>query len=336
LQAIAPDVALLASVDKGDYVRHKYVMRTTPYSLMPFYLLMPKHVPRPLPVMLALSGHGYGVADIVGLWEDGSERRTPSGYHNDFAVALCRAGFAVAAPEISCFGERQTDFSYLDSVNGQPTPGTCHHSAMLAMHLGLTVPGIRVHDGLLTLGGGRLRLLLRCYAAPWGESPDGTVPAALRVDLVPQHEADVRPASEFAAVLETPRVRTIEDSGQILTSLAFETLVGPGEVLLIVPEVPTAEWRGASSADSTNTETPSGEVPSAREGDTGPLALDKPAPPLPPERIEFGAGPKPPRPKTVGEWILTDASDISDATRRLVVVIDPILPAEFRLLTPMR
>jgi dienelactone hydrolase len=148
LQTVAPDVALLASVDKGDYVRHKYVMRTTPYSLMPFYLLMPKHVPGPLPVMLALSGHGYGVADIVGLWEDGSERRTASGYHNDFAVALCRAGFAVAAPEISCFGERQTDFSYLDTVNGQPTPGTCHHSAMLAMHLGLTVPGIRVHDGL--------------------------------------------------------------------------------------------------------------------------------------------------------------------------------------------
>jgi hypothetical protein len=148
LQAVAPDVALLASVDKGDYVRHKYVMRTTPYSLMPFYLLIPKHVAGPLPVMLALSGHGYGVADIVGLWEDGSERRTASGYHNDFAVALCRASFAVAAPEISCFGERQTDFSYLDTVNGQPTPGTCHHSAMLAFHLGLTVPGIRVHDGL--------------------------------------------------------------------------------------------------------------------------------------------------------------------------------------------
>lgn len=206
----------------------------------------------------------------------------------------------------------------------------------IAVGAALPDPGVvRVHDGLLTLGGGRLRLLLRCYAAPWGESPDGTVPAALRVDLVPQHDADQRPTSEFAAVLDAPRVRTIEDSGQILTSLAFEALVGPGEVLLIVPEVPGAVWRG-SSADGTNADPGPGDGPSERLGDPGPLALDKPPPPLPPERIEFGAGPKPPRPKTVGEWILTDASDISDATRRLIVVIDPILPREFRLLTPMR
>jgi hypothetical protein len=38
----------------------------------------------------------------------------------------------------------------------------------------------------------------------------------------------------------------------------------------------------------------------------------------------------------VGEWILTDASDLSDASRRLILVIDPILPPEFRLLAPAR
>jgi hypothetical protein len=208
----------------------------------------------------------------------------------------------------------------------------------IAMGSPLPDPGVvRVHDGLLTLDGGRLRLLLRCYAAPWGESPDGTVPAALRVDLVPQHETENRPKSEFAAVLEAPRVRTIEDAGQILTSLAFESLVGPGDVLLIVPEAPNAVWRGSpSDLDVESPGANASETPAEPVGDPGPLALDKPAPPLPPERIEFGAGPKPPRPKTVGEWILTDASDLSDATRRLIVVIDPILPAEFRLLTPLR
>ena len=41
---------------------------------MPFYLLLPKDLTRPLPVVLALHGHGYGVKDIVGLWEDGRER----------------------------------------------------------------------------------------------------------------------------------------------------------------------------------------------------------------------------------------------------------------------
>ena len=151
LGAFAPaplECSQIAEVDKGDYVRSKFILRTGPHTIMPWYLLIPKGARRPLPGVLALHGHGYGVADIVGLWEDGSERTTASGYHNDFAVALCRYGFAVAAPEISCFGERQNDYRHLDTVNGQPVPSTCAHTAMLALHMGTSVAGMRVHDAL--------------------------------------------------------------------------------------------------------------------------------------------------------------------------------------------
>ena len=134
-------------VDCGDYVREKVLLRTGPLTVMPVYLLIPKRSRRPLPAVVAFHGHGYGVKDIVGLWEDGSERRTPDGYHKDFAVALCRRGFAVAAPEISGFGERQTDFSGLDTVLGQGAPTTCTHASMLAFHLGGSVVGMRVWDG---------------------------------------------------------------------------------------------------------------------------------------------------------------------------------------------
>jgi len=146
--ASSPRARVLDEVDKGDYVRQKLILHTGPDTLMPVYLLLPKNGAEPLPIVLAFHGHGYGVKDIVGLWEDGRERYTPDGYHKDFAVALCRAGFAVAAPEISCFGERQTDFSYLNTVIGQPIPATCTHSAMLAFHLGLSLVGLRVHDGM--------------------------------------------------------------------------------------------------------------------------------------------------------------------------------------------
>ncbi len=139
---------LIESVDKGDYIREKLVIQTGPNIYMPFYLLLPRAITHPLPVVMAFNGHGYGVKDIVGLWEDGQERDTPDGYQKDFAVELCRAGFAVAAPEISCFGERQSDFSYLDTEFGQEIPSTCTHSAMLAIHLGGTVLGMRVHDGM--------------------------------------------------------------------------------------------------------------------------------------------------------------------------------------------
>lgn len=136
----------LESVDKGDYFREKWLLRTWKDALMPFYLLIPKKGRAPYPVVLALHGHGYGVKDIVGLWEDGQERDTPEGYHKDFGVALCRRGFMVAAPEISCFGERQTDFSYLNSTIGQLEPDTCTHTAALSLHLGGSVAALRTHD----------------------------------------------------------------------------------------------------------------------------------------------------------------------------------------------
>lgn len=137
----------IETVDRGEYVREKILIRTSRKSSMTIYLLIPKRGSRPLPVVIAFHGHGYGVKDVVGLWEDGQERDTPDGYHKDFGVALCRRGFAVAAPEISCFGERQTDFSYLNSRLGQSAPSTCTHTAMLAFHLGGSVVGLRVHDG---------------------------------------------------------------------------------------------------------------------------------------------------------------------------------------------
>lgn len=138
----------IEEVDKGDYIRQKWLLPTLPGALMPFYLLIPKGHKTPLPAVVAFHGHGYGVKEIVGLWEDGQERDTPEGYQADFGVALCRRGFVVAAPEISCFGERQTDFSYINTVIHQPVPSaTCEHTAHLALHLGGSTVGLRVLDG---------------------------------------------------------------------------------------------------------------------------------------------------------------------------------------------
>ncbi len=145
-QPVGLNPELLEVVDCGDYLRQKILLRTAREIRMPVYLLLPKNAQPPYPVVLAFHGHGYGVKDIVGLWEDGQERHIPEGYHKDFGVALCRRGFAVAAPEISCFGERQTDFSYLNTAIGAPVPTTCDHTAKLAFHLGGSVVGLRAFD----------------------------------------------------------------------------------------------------------------------------------------------------------------------------------------------
>ena len=130
-------------VDRGDYVRYKIVIRTTSWTHMPMYVLVPKGRRRPGPVVMALHGHGYGVKDIVGLWEDGSERYTPSGYHKDFGCALAMHGFVVIAPEISCFGERTRNYDHLPPNHA---PSTCHHVATYAAMLGGSALGLRVWD----------------------------------------------------------------------------------------------------------------------------------------------------------------------------------------------
>lgn len=137
----------IETVERGDHTREKWLLQTWDGALMPVYLLIPKTGRPPYPTLVAFHGHGYGVKDMIGLWEDGEERLTPDGYHKDFAVEFARRGFLVAAPEISCFGERLNDYSYLNQSIGQPVPYTCEHTAHLALHLGGSVVGLRAHDG---------------------------------------------------------------------------------------------------------------------------------------------------------------------------------------------
>ena len=143
IPAAPPHARLLAETDKGDYIRQKLILRTGPDTLMPVYLLLPRNAVEPLPVVLAFHGHGYGVKDIVGLWEDGRERDTPDGYHKDFGCELASNGFLVVAPEISCFGERQVDYQL-----AVERPTTCHNIATFAMMLGGSAAGLRVWDGM--------------------------------------------------------------------------------------------------------------------------------------------------------------------------------------------
>ncbi|MEA2736216.1 MAG: hypothetical protein QOE14_2667 [Humisphaera sp.] len=136
----------IEAVDRGSYVRHKIIIRTSDKSELPLYLLVPKNLKSRTPVVLALHGHGYGVKDIVGLWEDGTERKTADGYHRDFACELAERGFIVAAPEISCFGERQ--MGNLAEFRAVGLNGTCYNVATYAMMLGKSAAGLRVMDAM--------------------------------------------------------------------------------------------------------------------------------------------------------------------------------------------
>ena len=101
------------TVDRAEYVRRKVILRTTPWSDLPLYVLEPKG-PGKKPVVLALHGHGYGVKDIVGLWEDGSERWAPEGYHKDFGCELAKRMV------VYCPGELEIWESARVNLDGNP------------------------------------------------------------------------------------------------------------------------------------------------------------------------------------------------------------------------
>ena len=111
---------IVEEIDRGTHLQRKVLLRSTPYSDVPVYMLIPKGNAVARPCVLALHGHGYGVKAILGITEDGQYRDEPGGYQQDFAVELVKRGFVVAAPEISCFGEREVPYDHLPDSSSPP------------------------------------------------------------------------------------------------------------------------------------------------------------------------------------------------------------------------
>lgn len=169
---------------------------------------------------------------------------------------------------------------------------------------------VRFNDGAVTLGPGRLRLLMRSWIAP-GELldavPDPTFAAAVRVAMVLQHEEPPRqPDTAFA--LRPAQLRRIEDDGQIFASLSLEITIARGQALLLIPELPDADWKAIS------------------DGDPGPINDAEL------ERAQAIVGPPKAQIRSVGEYLLSDATDLRRWTRRTILVFTGQAPERYELL----
>jgi dienelactone hydrolase len=137
-------VALKARVldrhEFDDYIREEISFQTRDGLHAFAYFLRPKTVREPLPAILCLPGHGYGVDALVGLDAHGKPRKGGD-YHNDFALEAVRRGYAVLALEILGFGRRR---------EGEFEPGSggssCGTLAGGALMMGETLAGWRVYD----------------------------------------------------------------------------------------------------------------------------------------------------------------------------------------------
>ena len=128
----------------SNYTRERIVFEAEAGLLTPAYLLVPEGSDASTPVVVALEGHGFGVADIVGLNPDGSEQ-TPgeSGYQKAFAVGLAQRGFVVVAPELMGFGELRMDRDYKpDNLRDS----SCNAISSMLLMVGRTMAGVRVNQ----------------------------------------------------------------------------------------------------------------------------------------------------------------------------------------------
>lgn len=148
VRAPAAEPRLLERIPCEGYVRERVEWTTFDGMAMPVYVLIPEKPAEGRAAVVALHGHGYGSREIVGLEPDGTERSGAPGLHKDFAVALARQGFVVAAPELLGFGDRRMAEDKL----GDPARSSCFRLAAHLMLLGRSLAGIRVAETMQTIG----------------------------------------------------------------------------------------------------------------------------------------------------------------------------------------
>lgn len=141
-----PVAATTAPPTRRDGYRRCYLeFASAPGVVVPAWLLIPDGLTGPAPAVIALHGHGYGANELVGLDAAGHERHEPFGYHQDFALALCRRGMVVLAPELSGFGRRREPAAL---ASGDPGASSCREAAWWGIMLGRPLLGSRVWDTL--------------------------------------------------------------------------------------------------------------------------------------------------------------------------------------------
>ncbi|GAC1548629.1 MAG: alpha/beta hydrolase family protein [Herpetosiphon sp.] len=124
------------------YERRYVEYRSAADVRVPAWLLVPTGITQPVPAVIAVHGHGYGMDDLVGITSDGKERVDAPGYQKDFARALCLAGMVVLVPELRGFGRRREP----QDVDDGPETSSCQQAGWWAIMVGKTLLGSRVWD----------------------------------------------------------------------------------------------------------------------------------------------------------------------------------------------
>ncbi|MDB4889613.1 MAG: Abhydrolase, bacterial [Gemmatimonadetes bacterium] len=136
---------VLETIDFGSYTREKIVFDTRHNLSALGYLLVPKGGVRPLPAVVCVSGHGRGLADILGMNDDGSSRAERGvGYAKEYALQCVEQGYVTFAVEQLALGARRDEAAR----KAGPTANSCQPAACAALLLGQSMAAWRVWDAM--------------------------------------------------------------------------------------------------------------------------------------------------------------------------------------------
>jgi dienelactone hydrolase len=133
---------ILETKDFPGYTRETVIFTSRPGLEVFGYLMTPKGKAKPMPAVISVPGHGFGVNDISGIDDKGNERTVKGPYAYDYALQIVENGMAALAIEPLGFGCRRD--AAARSKNGGTS--SCQPSAGAALLFGETMVGWRVWD----------------------------------------------------------------------------------------------------------------------------------------------------------------------------------------------
>lgn len=136
------DVKVIEHVKEKGYTREKIYYLSEKDVYVPAYILIPSDADPPFRCVIALHGHGRGVADVIGSGTEEEIERYVRPMNYDYAVQLVKHGFFVFAPEMRGFGERRDE---QDRIKG-PGVSSCRQMSYNSVMLGRHILAYRIFD----------------------------------------------------------------------------------------------------------------------------------------------------------------------------------------------
>ena len=137
-----PESEKLAEKEKKDHIREEWTLESEPDFSFTFYVLRPKEIKQPCPVVLTPHGHGRFSKDTyAGIIHDAEHEKSIKEGERDIAYQAVKQGYIALAPEVRAFGGTR-----LQEDIQEDNLSSCSKLAMRALMFDRTLLGERVWD----------------------------------------------------------------------------------------------------------------------------------------------------------------------------------------------